>query len=129
MDECMKQVFLVDQGREEWVESRFLRRLDSSFSSLRHQAVLCCLLGVEPKAECWGLEATALLQNLMGRSQVTAKLHSSQHGQGPLGVELVLAVDGGRVSLATELVKKGLAREVRRGEGSELNVPSMYFPG
>ena len=111
--EDVEHVFLMDLGREEEVDLRHLRRLDTSFHSLAQQSLLCRLAGVEPLGDTWGGEAAAALQHL-ATGRLTARLHNTRLA-GDLEAQLVdleVGIGEEALSVAGEMVGRGVARQV-----------------
>ena len=99
------EVLLVDEGRHGVVELGSVCDLDPSFSQLPHQAVLCCLAGVEPAAS--DVDANDILIPLLKDSHLSVQPPVDL--EKPLLVELML----GDQRLSDLLVSRGLATNVR----------------
>ena len=102
------EVLLVDEGRQDVVGLGSVCDLEPSFSQLPHQAVLCCLAGVEPVTS--DVNAKDILATLLQFSHLSVKPHSMDLMK-PLLVEVVL----GDQKLSDLLVSKGLVTKVCRG--------------
>ncbi|KAG4074328.1 hypothetical protein HA402_008737 [Bradysia odoriphaga] len=63
---CVVKVYLVDVGKYENIEWRFLRTLENQFNDLPEGVVECCLAHISPKdyADEWGSEVTDELKRL-----------------------------------------------------------------
>ena len=99
------EVLLVDEGRHDIMELGSVCELEPSFSQLPHQAVLCCLAGVEPAAS--DVNANDTLVPLLMDSHLSV--------QPPVDLEkpLLVEVMVGDQRLSDLLVSRGLATNVR----------------
>ena len=124
------EVFFVDLGQVEVVTLSNTRKLESCFSVLPFQAVLCCLSSVEPAGQGWCKEASDLFKRLVCFSQyVTAKVVANMTDQ-PLVVELSTRLhlqDKPQLDMGMVLLEKGWARSVVVNEGSKAF--SLHVPG
>ena len=101
------EVLLVDEGRHDVVELERVCDLEPSFSQLPHQAVLCCLAGVEPAAS--DLDSNETLATLFKDSHLYVQ--PPVDIEKPLLVELML----GDQRLSDLLVSRGWASNVHSG--------------
>merc|ERR1711971_620872 len=103
------EVLLVDEGRQDVLELASVCELEPSFSQLPHQAVLCCLAGVEPVCTS-DVNANDTLANLLKLSHLTVQ-PCVEDLEKPLLVEMML----GDQQLSDLLVTRGLVTKVRCG--------------
>ena len=79
-EDVVQTVLLVDEGREERVRLNDIRKLDPSFSTFPHQAVLSCLAEVEPLSDTWSPDATTFFTKFARSGLLSATVLS--HGSG-----------------------------------------------